>query len=383
MDGILSIAPAYNRNFNRLLSYYGITPGSTYPLGKNNINFSYYACDNFKDQINLYRLYKSASGGLNSPYPIYGDLIDVTKTLKLPYKFFLEKEWAIPNFVEDDFESHIQNTVKFLKSNYSHCNILYSGGVDSTAMVAGFMKYADRNDYTICYTSESINEYPAFFELIKQQRIDLINLEEINMSSIDGLLLEGSVEAPIGCTIYAEKNILNNHWTDAISKEEWGIYYEDIIEMGSHLMSLYGKQNGDVSDLVIFIEGICKSSKNLHIHYEKDLKKEQFYSFYGSPWFMSWLYHHSAKYMVDSHLSEYYKTPHKKSILEVFPDPILKFKNKGYSRHLWTLKCNNGGGADSAIDYFFINYDNERISASCIEEYREKYGTRFDHYFTT
>jgi hypothetical protein len=117
------------------------------------------------------------------------------------------------------------------------------------------------------------------------------------------------------------------------------------------------------------------------MHYDPDLPVEKVSSFYKRKEFDSWSYYHGIEPLIDSHLPERYKLPLKKVIFSVLKDLDYMKKEKTYSQELWKLKCNTYR-FDGQLDYMFIDYTGERIQARSEEEYRTKYGTRFDSYIS-
>jgi len=147
---------------------------------------------------------------------------------------------------------------------------------------------------------------------------------------------------------------------------------------------LSGKVNPTVADLCVFSKFITRYNYSFsHYHHGKNLPIEKMSSFFKFDAFNSWSYHHGNVPLLNSHLPNLYRKPMKDVIFSVTHDSdYVSTKLKGYSRHLWELKCNvPGGGPDSAVDYFFIDYTGEKISAASHDEFKQKYNDRFDSYF--
>lgn len=394
MSGILTISASHNGNFSRLLSYHNITAGNIWNVpgnpgwGIGNKNYSYYACENYPDQINLYRLHRSVIiGGLNLKALTYGDICDNTKTLTMPYKYHSDRPWEIPaSYADEDLETYIYWAVTNYLNDNEHCSIMYSGGVDSACIVAAFMKYANIGEYTVAYTKESIEEYPLFFDYMVKNKVPMVDLEQADLSDLPGIVIQGLAGDVLLPSVngFSSRGILESSWQEAFDKDEWGDDYEPLIEFTSNYLKLSGYTDPTVAQLCLFTDLVTNYNYSMsHLHYDTNLSSTKLSSFFRSHWFERWAYNHAPKYMVNSHMSHGYRIPMKKCIYGLLRDEdYVRNKGKGDSRHLWTLKCSEPGNTADKSQYFFIDYHGERISAATYDEYRTKYGDRFDSYFT-
>ncbi len=116
------------------------------------------------------------------------------------------------------------------KSNKENLNIYisWSGGVDSSAMVCGFLtSNIDKSKLKILYTEESINEHPFLYEILLKNNIEMIDLTndlyaQIYISTInDGLLVTG------WCADQLFGSIINQNYPDYFNKsyKDWIINY--------------------------------------------------------------------------------------------------------------------------------------------------------------
>jgi hypothetical protein len=389
--GILSTSNSYNFKFIELLKFHGIAVGNTIGgWGVGNKSFSYFACPGFPDQINLFRLQRIAKGGLYSDGATVLECVDSTSTLYMPYKYHLYNPWKIPDYVEDNYDECFKKIVQEYLNDNSHITILWSGGVDSSAILAAFIKFCPRDKISIAYTSGSIIEYPLFFDYLKDNKFNLINLESTtNISNLPGLVVHGVGGGVICDTAprFSEIGIFDKPWHLALAKNEWGDDHNSLYEFTEKYMINYGKKNPTVADLCIFSNMAIKSNNSMmYLHYDSNLSMEKISSFYDNNIIRSWNYFHAEKYMIDSHIPKKYKIPAKEIIYSVLKDSVyLETKSKVLSQDLWRKKCKVYGNRydDVQHDYFFINSNQERIYAVDKEEYLEKYGNRFDHYFNT
>lgn len=388
MSGILTISPAYNPNFLQFLTYHNVFPEENEvdyrTMGQGSLYFGYFTCKGYPDQINFYRLAKTLQGGRYHRDPVFGDNSDNTGTLKMPYKYYSDNIWSIPPYIENDFEKCMYNAVDFYTKNYDHVTILYSGGVDSTCIVTGFIKYGDKNKFTVGYTNESIKEYPLFFDYLKNNGFSLIDLSITEFNDCPGVLIHGNCGDSLMPKVnqYAMEGILEHPWHTVIKKEEWEEHTESLLEFTEKFLKLSGKSTPTVIDLALFARTINRYNySNSHLHYGTNVPVEKVSSFYKFKDFDRWSWYHGLEPMIDSHLPKRYKSTLKNVIFSVLKDSEYMNKGKTYSQELWRLKCNNHQ-FDGKIDYMFIDYTGERISAKDEEEYRTKYGTRFDGYIS-
>lgn len=141
-------------------------------------------------------------------------LIDRTGIFTLPWHTKLLDQCQ---FVEPgpayDFSTACTNTAKMFLEKDQPLILMWSGGIDSTAMVTAFLQ--STNDYsniTIAFNSDSIREYPLFYEKFICGKIKGMSTEElilrITTSGVGNSLLLSAEHAdqlfgsPMVATIY-------------------------------------------------------------------------------------------------------------------------------------------------------------------------------------
>lgn len=389
--GILSISHSYNPDFNNLLQYYGIEPGSSNPQwGIRNKTYGYYACKGFPDQIGLYRAHRIAVGGLHVG-ATFLDCVDSTNTLKMPFKYHVHNPWTIPEYLPDDYDACIRAAVEKCVQTFGYCTILWSGGVDSSTIVAGFIKYADKRNFSVAYSSKSVEEHRVFYEYLVRNEYSLINLDNnYPISSLPGTIINGAgpnVISHEGNT-YSKAGKYMQLWHHAIASNEWGDDYNSVYEFLEQYLSLSGKVNPTIADMCIYVNTVTKSNHGvMFLHYDRNIPATKIASFYENSELRRWNHHHSPRYLVDSHIPKVYKRPAKDVIYSVLKDSVyVDTKTKSPSQDLWRSRCSISQQSPSldtlSHNYFFIDYTGEFVSASSKEEYEEKYQGRFDHYFS-
>jgi hypothetical protein len=105
-----------------------------------------------------------------------GDIIDRTQTVPHPWRLHVQRPWQIPGSISDLETCFVQRT-KDLLGHGQQLNLLWSGGIDSTAMLTSFLRHGQSLDQLrVLYTINSIKENPGFF-LLLQQRPELELIE--------------------------------------------------------------------------------------------------------------------------------------------------------------------------------------------------------------
>jgi hypothetical protein len=123
------------------------------------------------------------------------DIVDRTNLALGPVRFSPVRSWSVPQ-TPLDLDTALSNRVRDICDTDQKINIMWSGGIDSTAIVVSFLKYApDIQQCRILYSPWSIYEHPDFFELLQ----NYTNLELIDISgdfyldmNLDGLFVSGN-----------------------------------------------------------------------------------------------------------------------------------------------------------------------------------------------
>jgi len=158
--------------FQKLLQYHGLEFTTTYSdpciWGGDLLKFSGFDDYNFLADINL-----CFSSRPNSV------LRDCTDTIKFPFLTQSTGTWQIPTQVPD-LETCFFNRVKNIEADNSIVNLLWSGGIDSTAMVVAWLKFANKDTkIRVLYSIDSIKENSGLF-------LHLHNLPHIELAEIGG-----------------------------------------------------------------------------------------------------------------------------------------------------------------------------------------------------
>lgn len=130
--------------------------------------------------------------------------VDRTQQALGPIKYSSERPWKIP-VKEISLESALEQRVKDLCGQGHKINILWSGGVDSTAIVVAFLQYApDITQCRVVYSPWSTYEHPDFFKLLKANtKLELVDTSgEFYLSCLlDGIFVSGNSSDEIHASI--------------------------------------------------------------------------------------------------------------------------------------------------------------------------------------
>lgn len=98
-----------------------------------------------------------------------GDIVDRTLTVKQPWLVHVLRPWSRPG-PTGSFDLCMQQRVQQLCQAQQPVNVFYSGGIDSTAMLVGFLTHcANLSQLRVIYTPSSIKENPNFFFMLQDR----------------------------------------------------------------------------------------------------------------------------------------------------------------------------------------------------------------------
>jgi hypothetical protein len=129
-----------------------------------------------------------------STFP-HGDLIDRTNTLQWPYKFATARSWSTPT-KELSLEDFFKQRVEFYINQNSVCNICWSGGIDSSAMLSAFLQHTTNFDQLrILYSPYSVYENKTYYQFLQSKfpQVKLIDISgDVYLNTkFDGIMING------------------------------------------------------------------------------------------------------------------------------------------------------------------------------------------------
>lgn len=99
-----------------------------------------------------------------------GDIIDRTQTVKMPVNYHVADPWIEPDLNnQKNLDECFYNRVTEFNKKNTVINLFWSGGIDSTAIIAAFLRYnSNYSNLKIYYTVWSVKENPYFYLLLKK-----------------------------------------------------------------------------------------------------------------------------------------------------------------------------------------------------------------------
>jgi hypothetical protein len=163
-----------------------------------------------------------------SSYPRFAP-VDRTQQALGPICYSPERPWTVP-LKELTLEDALCQRVTELCLADQKLNLLWSGGIDSTAIVVSFLRYApDLTQCRIIYSPWSTFEHPDFFKLLKT----FDNLELVDMSgemyldfAIDGLIITGHASDEIHASL--DESFFIQHGYDFLSTPWKDFFYSKL-----------------------------------------------------------------------------------------------------------------------------------------------------------
>lgn len=131
---------------------------------------------------------------LFSTFPI-GDPVDRTQQITGPFNFGVLRPWKSPS-QSLTIDQVIQQRVQQYLATDQRLNLCWSGGIDSTCMLAGFLKHiANLDQLRVLYSPFSIYENREFFAYIQQNypSLELIDIsgDTYLETEFDGIVING------------------------------------------------------------------------------------------------------------------------------------------------------------------------------------------------
>lgn len=134
---------------------------------------------------------------LNSVFSTHpaGDPIDRTQTVTGPFNFAVQRPWRVPT-QSLTLEQVIHQRVSHLLATGQQLNLCWSGGIDSTCLVAGFLKHTTHLDQLrVLYSPFSVYENREFFEYLQRNypMLDMLDISgDVYLETVfDGIIVNG------------------------------------------------------------------------------------------------------------------------------------------------------------------------------------------------
>jgi hypothetical protein len=262
-----------------------------------------------------------------SGYP-FGEPVDRTNTIKSPFKYKVLRDWKIPTSCLS-FDDVVKNRVYELVSTGKKINICWSGGIDSTCMLVGFLKHApDLKQLRLLYSPFSSYENRAFLQLVHK---DFPQLETLDISGdvyiqthFDGILVNGHCGDEFVSS-------LDDSFYDKVGGDglysSWKDYFRNqgkdnsFIEFCENHFSKAGKPIDTLLDARWWFYASTKSqvfqiADNIFLNNQQGAKAEDTVGFYDTYDFENFMYFNPQLIIEDRHNYKTHKNFMKKYIFE-------------------------------------------------------------------
>jgi hypothetical protein len=271
-----------------------------------------------------------------SPRP-GNDVRDRTEKTKMPFKLDT-KPWTLPTSQPESFEYCLNARVNELNKLNQKINLLWSGGIDSTAMVVAFLKQNSHLDQLrIIHSVMSRKENPFFFLLLLNQypEIEIIDMGIDYMeNTLDGIF----VHAGLADNLLA--NIDESFWQQlgpAKGKHKWKDYFFKInrdIDFVNQCEEFFARSARPIDTVIEsrwWFYLICKHSILKKPSLLQDTTQIAT-SFFESTIFEDYMYYNTDKIIPKDDYSSYKK---------FIKDYILDFDHNSYYNQ---YKCKESSG---------------------------------------
>jgi hypothetical protein len=219
--------------------------------------------DNYNQLLNINSLFSSS--------PAF-DPVDRTNLAQGPIVFSPQRAWSVPH-CELSLETAMEQRVTDLCKTGQKINLFWSGGIDSTAIVVAFLKYApDLKQCRIIYTPWSTYEHLEFFTLLKTvDNIELIDISgDVYLSmDLDGIFVSGNgadeIHASLDESFYKQYGyeFLSTSWKDFFYNKKPDTAF---IEFCEQHFALSGQEIRTVLEARWWFYTSCKLTSILNNH---------------------------------------------------------------------------------------------------------------------
>lgn len=302
----------------------------------------------------------------------YSPLKWYDKVLPEDQEFLDNRDKEIPYFNEI-----MDNKVHYFGTKWNHVNILWSGGVDSTALLCGFMKWYDKSKFTVFCTDNSRLEYPWLYEKLKKEGYDMIIDDAVisRCNEREGVILSGwCADQLFGSNIHLlDLDNYNKPWLEgfesfwnqrgySLSNKSKQVLKE-VFDGYASFLGLKLTTFSEFAWLMNFgIKWTSVSADTLLGGYTDDLIDRSSEIFYADTDFQVWSlrdYPNISRWEVNR-FTKFYKRPLKQYIYQYTNDEDY-FKHKG-KQNSWMTVYDT---AFESISYYYIDTDGTRKRKFC------------------
>lgn len=355
-----------------------------------NINFSMvgdlYKVNGFDDYNKLVDI-----NGVFSTFP-FGEIVDRANKYKLPFKYKVLRKYVTPASCLT-LDNLIEKRVKEIVDLGYTINVCWSGGIDSTTALVGFLKHAPHQQLRIIYTPYSVYENRDFHELLSKNfsHIEMLDIsgDIYIQQKFDGVFVNGhGGDEHVGSLDESFYELLGPKVLD-----NWKDYFlskNADVEFAENLFSESGKEIKSLLEARWYFYSRFKSqvfpiSDNFFLSNQKDNRIENTIGFFDCFDFEAFMYYHPELLLEEAHEYKTHKRFLKKYIFD-FDKNLNYYLNKEKTNSIqfviYTKK------KMIMLDYRWIALlsDSTRVSTPNLPffsklEYDRLYGDSLDYIF--
>lgn len=196
--------------------------------------------------------------------------VDRTGHVKMPFRYKITRPWKIPT-QQWSLEKSMEQRVINLLSSGKKINLMWSGGIDSTALVTAFLKHApDHGQLRVLYSPWSTYEHPEYLEFLKKfRRVETIDISGTVYltQQFDGICVSGDGGDELMASI--DESFLDQHGMDVLNCPWQDLFRQfvpddDFIEFCTNFFAVSGRPIETVLHARWWFYSSCKLTSLLY-----------------------------------------------------------------------------------------------------------------------
>jgi len=319
-----------------------------------------------------------------------GDVRDRTLQTRMPYHMYVERTWTHPT-TNLDLDSCFKSRIDELCQGSHKINLFWSGGIDSTSMVVGFLKHCkDLSRVRIMYSVTSRKENPGFF-LLLEQHPDLEMLEmggDVYMEqTVDGIFVDGAAGDDITASL--DQSFFERLGWHRLNQPWQTFFYEKTqnSEFVNYCEEFFARSQRPIQTLLQarwWFYMCCKNRGGAQLTALMQESGGAKTSFFYCQQFDDYMWHNVDQLLPNKKFSSY---------KQFFKDYIFEF-DKNYNYHQTKTKVNSGQASLYRLKkeiltnnhWIMLLSDGNNIAVDHLpflseQSYRNKYGNGLDYLF--
>ena len=373
---------AINNQFSsQILRYHNIQCSSVGQLNKFN------KFDEYNNLININQVF--------SNWPEF-DIVDRTGSIKSPINYCIVRPWTVPTqqlTLDQVLKERVDNLLSFQQT----INIMWSGGIDSTAVVTAFLKHApNKKQLRIIYSPFSTYEHPDYLKFLKKfpdvELMDISGTVYLN-TQFDGMFISGHGGDELMASL--DESFFTKYGYESLFKPWQDFFYQlnpntEFIEFCEKYFAQSGRSIDTVLEARWWFYAICKNdsisreTKLPHFLNYNNFDWKRLQGFFDSEEFEKYIYWNIDKVLSSSKFNSW------KQILK---DYCYEFDGLEH----WAINKEKVGSSQFNLytkkklvinnhRWLMLLDNNTRIATPSLpllseKEYRATYGNQLDYLF--